>query len=94
MSVGEGNLNGRIAGDHAQSVFREAQIRNHFRPQHAGDIRSGGDATSGSDFFGDAATANNIAAFEHQGGESGAREVGGCSQAVVASADYDGIINF
>ena len=94
MSIGEGNLNGRIAGDHAQSVFAEAQIGNHFRPQHAGDIRSGGDAASGSDFFGDAAAADDIAAFEHEGGQSGARQVGGRSETIVAAADYDGIIDF
>src|SRR6185295_3625320 len=94
VSIGEGNLNGRVAGDHAQSVFGKAQVRNNFWPQHARDIRSGGYATSGSDLFGDAAAADDIAAFENQCGQSGPCEVGGCSQTVMAAADYDGIINF
>ena len=62
----------------------EAQVRNHLRPQHAGDIRSGGDAATGSDLFRDAAPADDIAAFENQGRESGAGEVGGRRQPIVA----------
>ena len=72
----------------------EAQVRNHLRAQHAGDIRSGGCAAAGSDFFRDAAPADDIAAFQNQGCESRACEVGGRREPIVATADYDGIIDF
>ena len=67
MPVREGNLDRRIAGNHAQAVTRQLQFRNHFRPQHAGDIRGGGHAAAGRDFFGHTTSANNLAALQHKG---------------------------
>ena len=93
MPVGERDLERGIAGDHAESVIGEMEVTDHFRAKHAGDVRSGGGAAARSDLFGDAASANDVAAFEDEGGVSGASEIGGSSQAVVASADNDGVVN-
>ena len=93
MTVGEGNLDRRITGNHAQSVVGQAQFGNHFRAQHAGNVRSGGHAAAGRDLFGHATSANNFPALEHQRGKSGARQVGRSSQSVVAGADYDRVVN-
>ena len=92
LSVGKRNLDRGIAGNHAQPVVSQLQILNHFRTQHAGDVRSGGDAASGCDFFGDAAAADNFPALQHQRGESGSRKVSCRRQPVVAGADHDGVV--
>ena len=46
-----------------------------------------------SDLFGDTASADDVAAFEDEGGVSGACEIRGSGQADVASADNDGVVN-
>jgi hypothetical protein len=93
MPVGERNLERGIAGNHTESVISEMEVADNFGAEHAGDIRSGGSAAARSDLFRDTASADDVAAFEDEGGVSGAREVGRSSQAVVASADNDGVVN-
>src|ERR1700675_2815338 len=93
MPVGERNLDRGIAGNHTESVIGKMEVADNFRAQHAGDVRSGGGTTARSDLFGDTASADDVAAFENEGGVSGAREIGGSSEAVVASADHDGVVN-
>ena len=72
MAVGERDLEGGIAGDHAESVIGEMEVANDFGTEHAGDVGSGGRAATRSDLFGNAASADDVAAFEDQGGVSGA----------------------
>jgi hypothetical protein len=74
-------------------VVAEAQVGDYFGAHHAGDIRGSGDAAAGGDFFRDAAAADDFATLEYEGGETGTGEVGGRSQAVVTTADYDRIID-
>ncbi len=93
MPVGERDLERGIAGDHAESVIGEMKVADNFRAKHAGDVGSGGGAAARSDFFGDTASTDGVAAFEDESGVSGACEIGGSSQAVVASADHDGVVN-
>ena len=92
VAVRERNLDGGIAGNHTQPMVSEAQVGNDFRAQHAGDIRSGGNAATGSDFFGDTTTADDFATLKNQRGESGARQIGGGRQTIVASTDHHSII--
>ena len=93
MPVGERDLEGGIAGDHAESVIGEMEVADDFRAEHAGDVGSGGSAAAGCDLFGDTASADDVAALEDEGGVSGAGEIRGSGQAVVASADDDGVVN-
>ena len=93
MPVWERDLERGIAGDHAESVIGEMEVADNFGTKHAGDVRSGGSTAARSDLFGDAASADDLAAFENEGGVSGASEVGGSSKAVVATADNDGVVN-
>lgn len=92
MAVGKRNLEGRIARNHAESVVGKMQVADHLRAEHAGDVRSRGCAATGSDLFRDTASAHNVAAFENQCGISGAREIRGGGEAVVASADDDSVV--
>ncbi len=93
MPVGEWDLERGIARDHTESVIGEMEVTNNFRAEHAGDVRSGRSAAARSDLFGDTASANDVAAFENEGGVSGASEIGSSSEAVVTSADNDGVAN-
>jgi hypothetical protein len=45
-------------------------------------------------FFGHATATHNFAALEHNSRESGARQVSGGGQPVVAGPDYDGVVRF
>ena len=93
MPVWERDLERGIARDHAESVIGEMEVADNFRAKHAGDVRSGGGMAVRSDLFRNTTSANDIAAFEDEGGVSGASEVGSSSEAVVASADNDGVVN-
>src|SRR5215467_1883888 len=74
-------------------VFRQFQIPNHFRPQQAYDIRANGVFEAWINFFGDRGAAKDVAAFENERFLSCFGQVGGSSKAVVAAADYDGVIS-
>ena len=93
MPIEERNLERGITGDHAKSVICEMEVADDFGAKHAGDIRSGGGAAARCDLFGNTASADDVAAFEDDGGVSGASQIGGSSEAVVASADHDSIVN-
>ena len=93
MAIGERDLEGRIAGDHAKSVIGEMEIADDFGAEHAGDVRSGGCAATGGNLFGDTASADDVAAFEDQGRVSGASQIRGGGEAVVAGTDDDGVVN-
>ena len=92
MAIEERNLNRRIARNHAQPIIRESQLRNHLGAQHAGDVRSGGDAAAGRDLFGDATAADNLAALQHERGESGLGQISCGGESVVAGADDNGVV--
>jgi hypothetical protein len=74
-------------------VIGEMEVADNLGAKHAGDVGSGGGAAVRSDLFGDTASADDVSAFEDEGGVSGAREIGGSSETVVASADNDGVAN-
>ena len=71
----------------------QSKLRNHLRPQHAGNIGCRGDAAAGSDFFRDAASAHDFAPLQHQHREPGARQIRRRGEPVVAPADDDGIVD-
>ena len=94
MAIRKRHLDGGIARNHAQSIIAKAQIRNHFRTQHAGDIRCGGHAAAGSDLFGDATAADDFPPFKHESGEPGAGKISGRGETIVTTADDDRVVGF
>ena len=93
MPVGERDLERGIAGNHPESVIGKMEVADNFRAKHAGDVGSGGSATARSNLFRNTTSAYDVAVFEDEGGVSGASEIGSSSEAVVASADNDGVVN-
>src|ERR1700675_3160348 len=93
MTVGERGLEGGITRDHSEPVIGEMKIADNFGSKHAGDVRSGGGVAARSDLFGDTASADNGAPFEDNRGVSGAGQIGGGGEAVVASANNDGVVD-
>ena len=75
-----------------EAVAREIEVADDFRPQQRDHVGADGKLEAGEDFFGAGRAAENVAAFEHQNFLSGARQVGGVDQAVVAAADYDDVV--
>src|ERR1700730_13808607 len=69
------------------------EVADNLGAKHAGDVGSGGGAAARSDLFGNTASADDVAAFEDEGGVSGASEICGSGQTVMASAHNDGIVN-
>ena len=63
MAVGERDLQGRIARNHAESVIGEMKVADDFGPKHAGDVRRSGSTAAGRDLLGDTAPADDVAAF-------------------------------
>ena len=75
-----------------EAVARKVEVADDFRPQQRHYVGADGELEAGKDFFGAGGAAENVAAFEHQNFLSGALQVGGVDQAVVASADHDYIV--
>lgn len=93
MAVGEGYLEGRIARDHAESVISKTKIANHFGAEHAGDVGSCGSAATGSNFFGDTASAHDVPTFQDDSRVSGAGQVCGSRESIVAGANNERVIH-
>ena len=74
-------------------MLPQLQIANHFRTQHARDIRRCRSAAARRDLFRNAASANNLASLEHQRLQPGTRQVGCCGKPVVPASDDDGFLN-
>ena len=96
-AVGRHGLHGRLGRDHLQSVTVEREVADHLGPQHARHVGRGRDAAArrfrGVDFLGDGATAEHVAALEHERLESRAREVERGRQPVVPTADDDDVVS-
>ncbi len=91
IAAGHGR-EGAVERENFEAVAREIEVADDFRPQQRDDVRADGELEAGKDFFGAGRAAENVAAFEHENFLSGAREVGGVDEAVVAAADYDYVV--
>ena len=92
LSIGERDLNCGIARHHAQPVLRQIKIADHFRPQHARNIRGSGHAAAGSNFFRHATTAHDMPTFKDKRRHSGTRQISGGGQSVVTAAHHDRVV--
>jgi len=92
LPIGERHLNRGIARHHAKPVRQKIEIADNFRPQHAGNVRSGRDAAGGGNLLGDAAAADDRPAFEDECGHSGARQIGGRGESIMAAANHNRVV--
>ncbi len=90
-AVGGGEEILRAAFDDPQAVIAELQIRNHFRVQQAHRVGRDRIAKAGMKFLGDRSTTHHLAALDHLHAQSGHREVGRASEAVMPGADDDDV---
>src|SRR6266404_1080799 len=74
------------------SKANQIQIVDHLLLQQAVQIGGSRKLESREAFFGDARSADDIAPFEHQDSPSGASQIPGGYESVVASANDDGIV--
>ena len=83
---------GAVKRENFEAVAREIEVADDLRPQQRHHVRADGELESGEDFFGAGSAAENVAAFEHQNFLSGALEIRGIDEAVVAAADNDYVV--
>lgn len=67
------------------------RIPDDGRAEKALEVATAGEAESGDDLLGDGCATEYVAPLEDGDGEAGASEVGGGGEAVVATADHDGV---
>ena len=81
-----------LRGSICEAVPLELEIPDDLGTEQTVDVARGGDLEAGPQFFGDRAAAEQLAALQHQHRAAGAGEVGGGDEAVMASADDDGVV--
>ena len=90
-AVGEGRKEGGILGVDAVAEALQFQVAHDLFLHQAGEVGGGGDAISGPDFFGDGASADQLARFEDDHAAAGAGQIRRGDQSVVAAADNDDV---
>src|SRR5882757_4937151 len=83
---------GAVQWENFQAVTRQVEIANDFRTQERHDVRADGELESGKNFFGAGRSPEDVAALEHQNFSTCLGQIGGSSQAVVASANDDYVV--
>ena len=68
------------------------EVADDLRPQQADDVASDAEAEAGEDLLGDRGATEDVAPLEDEGPQAGPGEVRGADQAVVATADDDGVV--
>ncbi len=91
-AVGKRRERRRAARQHLEAVLLQFQVADDLRPQQAVDVGGRGDLEAGPDFFGDAAAADDFAAFQHQGFIALLGQIRRRDEAVVPGADDDGVV--
>jgi hypothetical protein len=82
----------RRTRQHLEAVFFEFEIANDFRAEETVDVGGAGDFAAGPNFFGDAASAENVAAFEDEDFLPRLGEIRSGDEAVVARANNDRVV--
>jgi hypothetical protein len=82
----------RVAFDRLEAVLAQAQIADDLGAEEAVDVGGRGDFETGENLFGDAGTADDVAALEHEHLPACLREVARGHEAVVAAADDDRVV--
>src|SRR5579872_3465424 len=83
-----------VLGVHLVAEAMEFQIVDDALLEQAGEIGCGRDFVARPDFLRDTTATHQFAFFEHQDRPSGAREVCGGNQSVMAAADNDCVVFF
>jgi hypothetical protein len=74
-----------------QSMSRQLEVADDLRAQQAHDVGKHREGETRKDLLAHRGATENRATLEHEHLASGAREVGGIDEAVVATADHDRI---
>ena len=83
---------GALERQDVQAVPRQVEVADDFGTEQADDIGKHRKLEPREDLFGDRGTADAGAALQHQHFFPGARQIGGCHEAVVAAADHDRVV--
>ena len=73
-------------------MLRQLELADDLRTQEGDDVGEDAEAVARHDLLGDGRTAEDVTAFQDQDRLAGLREVGRGHEAVVASADHDGVV--
>ncbi len=88
-------LHGCEGGRHQkrhEAVLGQLQLVDDVGPEQRQRIGEGGEPEAGMQLFGDGRSAHEVAALDDQGFQPGPGQVGAVGEAVVASADDDGVV--
>ena len=84
---------GAVQRKNLEAVPRQIELADDFRPQQRDDVRADGEAEAGKHFFRHGRAADDVAPLEDEHLPSRAREIRGGRQAVMASANDDGVVD-
>ena len=73
-------------------MFGKLELLDHLRAQQAHNVGTHGVTEARMQLFGHSRTAEHVTTLEHQRLAASLGEIGGAGQAVVATADDDGIV--
>src|SRR5262245_8694551 len=73
-------------------MARQIEFANDFRPQQGNDVGTNREFESRKNLFSDCRPAEHVAALKHEHALTGAREISGVNQPVVATADHDTVV--
>ena len=79
-------------GQHLEAVAAEIEVGDHLRVQQAHQVAEHAEPEAGDDLLGDRGPADHVAALEHDGAQSRAREVAAAHESVVAATEDDGVV--
>ncbi len=78
--------------DRHEAVLHEVEVLDDVRPQQAQGVRERREPEARPELLGDGRSADEMAALEDEGPQTGLRQVGAVGQPVVAAADDDGVV--
>jgi hypothetical protein len=83
---------GAVERQNLETVPRQLELADDFRPQQRHDVRAHGEAEAGEHFFGDCGTAEDVAPLEDEHLPTRAGQIRRSCQAVVSAANDDCVI--
>ena len=81
-----------VEGQNFKAAAGKVEVANNLRAEERDDVGADRELESGENFFGDRRAAEHVTALEHEDLLPRAREICGVSEAIVASADHDGVV--
>ena len=82
----------RRHGQRHEAVPGELQVVDDLRPEEREGVRERGEPEAGAELLRDGGAADEVAPLQDQRPQAGLREIGAVDEAVVATADDDGVV--